>query len=182
MLCTGTAVSPVFTCMCTFTMYNAIMICSLYVYCTCAIEMDNLVEISLCVIFGILDFDIHVMHPISISQAKPNLNQDLYIYWIWWTVDLIRNINYHWPSCDVFTNNRYKNPCFWFKAIWILKISQITILVQHKPFFFPSLQNWTCNDQEKKKPHALAYFRSLRKFSTHKSYATTVRVKYYKYM
>ena len=55
---------------------------SLYVYCTCAIEMDNLVEISLCVIFGILDIDIHGMHPISISQAKPNLNQDLYIYWI----------------------------------------------------------------------------------------------------
>ena len=82
MLCTGTAVSPVFTCMCTFTMYNANMICSLYVYCTCAIEMDNLVEILLCVIFGILDIDIHGMHPISISQAKPNLNQDLYIYWI----------------------------------------------------------------------------------------------------
>lgn len=45
-------------------------------YCTCATEMDNLVEILLCVIFGILDIDIHGMHQISISQAKPNLNQD----------------------------------------------------------------------------------------------------------
>lgn len=56
--------------------YNAIMICSLYMYCTCATEMDNLVEILLCVIFGILDIDIHGMHQISISQVKPNLNQD----------------------------------------------------------------------------------------------------------
>ena len=48
--------------------YNAIMICSLYMYCTCTIEMDNLVEILLCVIFGILIY----MECTRYQLAKPS--------------------------------------------------------------------------------------------------------------